>query len=238
MTASGYWAVVPAAGSGSRFADDQPKQFYSLGGQPVAQHTLARLLQLLQLQSILVPCDPQADGWRQVAAASDSRVRLVSGGATRAQSVINGLRALAGQAGDEDWVLVHDMARPCVTASDIRKLMRSVEGDDKAVGALLVSPVNETLKRVARGEVEETVDRDHFRAAQTPQMFRYGLLLQALETMFAAGQQPTDESSAMEFAGHKVKIVGGRQENIKIPRREDLSIAAAIMQYQEQAVCE
>ena len=229
---SKYWAIVPAAGVGQRFAADIPKQFHHLNGTLVAQHTLNRLLSLPLINAIIAPCDVGSGYWSKVPATSDRRVRLVAGGAQRAHSVLNGLVALEDLATENDWVLVHDMARPCTTAVNISKLITEV--GDHPVGGILAAPINDTLKIIdADKSIVSTVNRAQYRAAQTPQMFRFGLLKSSIEAMLDEQKFPTDEASAIEYAGLSAVVVEGRQDNIKITRREDLAIAEAIMKNQE-----
>ena len=236
MSAVDYWAIVPAAGSGQRFGTELAKQFQSLGDHLVAQHSLSRLLNIPCIAKIIVPCDTQSPYWQQIPAASDPRVELVAGGAERVHSVLQGLNAIAGRAASRDWVLVHDMARPCITSGDINKLIAELAGHQ--VGGILATSVSDTLKRVdADNAIQGTADRSLYRAAQTPQMFRYGLLVKALEAMLVAGQSPTDEASAIEYLGEQAKVIQGRRDNIKITHREDLIIAAAIMSQQETEQC-
>ena len=229
---SKYWAIVPAAGVGQRFAADIPKQFHYLNGTLVAQHTLSRLLSLPLINAIIAPCDVASGYWSKVPATSDRRVRLVAGGAQRAHSVLNGLVALEELAAENDWVLVHDMARPCTTAGNISKLIDEV--GDHPVGGILAAPINDTLKIIdADKSIVSTVNRAQYRAAQTPQMFRFGLLKSSIKAMLKEQKFPTDEASAIEYAGLSAMVVEGRQDNIKITRREDLAIAEAIMKNQE-----
>jgi 2-C-methyl-D-erythritol 4-phosphate cytidylyltransferase len=151
-------------------------------------------------------------------------------------SVLQGLLAIRHRADNSDWVLVHDMARPCITRGDINKLISELA--DHAVGGILATSVTDTLKTVGSDNIiQATADRSLYRAAQTPQMFRYGLLVKALETMLGDGQMPTDEASAIEYLGEQAKVVEGRRDNIKITHREDLMIAAAIMSQQETEQC-
>jgi 2-C-methyl-D-erythritol 4-phosphate cytidylyltransferase len=227
-----YWAIVPAAGVGQRFSADIPKQFHQLNGALVAQHTLSRLLSLPVIRAIVAPCEVGSGYWTKVPAAADPRVKLVAGGKQRADSVMNGLIALQEYAADQDWVLVHDMARPCVTAANIAKLIAELDGH--SVGGILAAPINDTLKVVAADKrILSTVNRAEYRAAQTPQMFRFGLLKSSIQAMLDQQKLPTDEASAIEFAGFSAQVVEGRQDNIKITRREDLAIAEAIMKNQE-----
>ena len=236
MTAANYWAIVPAAGSGQRFGGEVAKQFQPLGDHLIAQHSLSRLLNIPCIARIIVPCDMASPYWLQIPAASDPRVELVAGGSERVHSVLQGLLAIGDRAESSDWVLVHDMARPCITSGDINKLISELAGH--AVGGILATSVTDTLKTIgADNHIQATPDRNLYRAAQTPQMFRYGLLVKALETMLSDGQTPTDEASAIEYLGEQAKVVEGRRDNIKITHREDLIIAAAIMNQQETEQC-
>jgi len=231
-----FWAIVPAAGSGKRFGSDTPKQFHQLNGQLVAQQTLSRLLSLSALEAIYIPCDIDCNWWSEVSAVRDSRVHLIAGGQQRVHSVLNGLTALQELASDDDWVLVHDMVRPCVTIENITALMDALV--DHPVGGILATPVNDTLKIVnAESQIHSTANRDQYRVAQTPQMFRYQRLREAIATMLKDKRIPTDEAAAIEYSGQPALAVEGRQDNIKITRREDLVVAAAIMKNQEVEKC-
>jgi 2-C-methyl-D-erythritol 4-phosphate cytidylyltransferase len=237
VSAVNYWAIVPAAGTGQRFGAELAKQFQPLGDKLLADHTLGRLLKIPKIKKVIVPCDTASEYWRQVFAIQDPRVELIQGGAERVHSVLKGLRALSNVAAHNDWVLVHDMARPCITGSDINKLIGQLDGHP--VGGILATPVSDTLKKItSQNSIKKTLDRSDYYAAQTPQMFRYGLLINALERMLDNQQVPTDEASAIEYIGEQAMIVGGRRDNIKITHREDLIIAQAIMGYQESEQCE
>ena len=237
MSAANYWAIVPAAGTGQRFGAELAKQFHSIGDKLVADHTLGRLLNISNIEKILVPCDTSAESWAEVSAVKDQRVELIAGGEERVHSVLNGLRALVDIAASDDWVLVHDMARPCITSGDINKLIKQLSGHP--VGGILATPISDTLKKInSQSAIEKTFDRSDYRGAQTPQMFRYGLLVRALEAMLQEQQVPTDEASAIEYLGEQAMIFEGRRDNIKITHREDLIIAQAIMGYQEAEQCE
>jgi 2-C-methyl-D-erythritol 4-phosphate cytidylyltransferase len=227
-----YWAIVPAAGTGKRFSADIPKQFHHLNGSLVAQHTLSRLLSIPVIETIVCPCDTSSGYWSKIPAIENPRVRLVTGGDQRAHSVINGLVSIHDIAHRNDWVLVHDMARPCIAPASIGRLITQV--GNHPVGGILASAINDTLKVVSpQGDIVSTVNRAEYRAAQTPQMFRYGLLFDAIQSMLDSKKIPTDEASAIEYAGKQAIVVEGRQDNIKITRREDLVIAEAIMKNQE-----
>ena len=227
---SKYWAVIPAAGVGRRFGGDFPKQYQTLLAKPVARWTLERLLSLPEIEHCVVALSSEDDYWPEQG-LSDTRITITHGGAERADSVRFALQALEGKASPNDWVLVHDIARPCVRPKDMKKLM--MELASHPVGGILAAPVADTIKRVTDGQtIVDTVDRSQLWAAFTPQMFRYGLLLQALESARQNGVVPTDEAAAIEALGHSHQVVEGQRDNIKITRVEDLAIAAAILKSQ------
>lgn len=229
---SKIWAIVPAAGQGKRFSQAKPKQFFELNGQLVAEHSLSRLLAVPHIEQIIVPSDIDCSLWSQVPCLSHAKIKQVNGGEHRANSVLNGLSSISSLAAENDWVLVHDIARPCITAKDINKLISAVT--DHPVGGILVAKVDETLKKVAAdNHITATIDRAEHRLAQTPQMFRYGLLKQTICACLQQNIIPTDEAFAIESAGYKVLTVEGRRDNLKITREEDLAITAAIMIGQE-----
>lgn len=226
------WCVVPAAGKGLRVGGDVPKQYLSLNDRTVIQCTLDRLSQL-PTEAIIVPV-----------AADDSRagvleyrdaalIRFVSGGAERADSVLAGLEAIAHQAADDDWVLVHDVARPCVRINDIEQLLATIA--THPAGGLLANRVRDTMKRGNGDEVAETVSRDNLWHALTPQVFRYGLLRAALLSAKVQGLVVTDEAQAIELQGEKPLLVEGARDNLKITYPEDLQLAEAFLRLQAEA---
>jgi len=221
--AARLWAVVPAAGKGSRMGADRPKQYLELAGRTVLEHTLRRLLAEPRIAGIVVAFAPDdVDGPRIVAGLGE-RVFPTLGGAERCHSVLNGLEALPA-AGDADWALVHDAARPCLRQSDLAKLIERLAGDP--CGGILAVPVRDTLKRCAPdGAIEHTVDRDRLWHALTPQMFRLSVLRDALRGALAAQRIVTDEAQAVELAGFVPRVVEGHADNIKITRPEDLPLA-------------
>ncbi len=229
-----YWAVVPAAGAGIRMGTTIPKQYLPLNGETVLQHTLAALLAADFIEKIIVALDGRDRHWETLPAANDPRVSTVIGGTERSDSVRAGLETLAGTAAPDDWVLVHDAARPCLSAAALERLR--LELVDSDVGGLLALPVAETVKRSnADQQVAETVDRGDLWLAKTPQMFRFGLLKQALTQAYTAGKFITDESSAMELAGYQPQLVHGDAGNIKITRSGDLAFAKARLAAGDQA---
>ncbi|HEX5392320.1 MAG TPA: 2-C-methyl-D-erythritol 4-phosphate cytidylyltransferase [Rhodocyclaceae bacterium] len=227
-----YFALVPAAGSGSRMGSAQPKQYLSLLGQPVIRHTLSTLCAIPELSAVFVVLSPDDEEWSRHdwSALGERLVVLRCGGETRAESVSNGLRAIADRVKTNDWVLVHDAARACLTAAHVRALIEGVGNDE--VGGILAVPVADTLKRATRDQhIETTVSRDALWQAQTPQMFRHAQLLEALEKCPAV----TDEASAMEFMGAHPRLVMGDATNLKITYPLDLQLAGWILQNRKQA---
>ena len=226
MSATRYWAIVPAAGAGRRMGSAIPKQYLPLAGQPVIAHTLDTLLRHPRLAGVVVAISAGDEWWPEVAAGrvADKPLLVVTGGAERGHSVLNGLEALREQAHPEDWVLVHDAARPCLSGADLDRLL--MELADDPVGGLLAVPVQDTLKQAdATGRVAATVDRSQLWRALTPQMFRLGLLRDALRDALARGLHVTDEAAAMEAAGFAPRLIEGRADNLKITRPEDLALA-------------
>jgi 2-C-methyl-D-erythritol 4-phosphate cytidylyltransferase len=229
-----YWAIVPAAGSGSRMGAALPKQYLRLGDRTVLEHTLDTLLAIDAISGVLLVVAPGDNAWQSIQPRySGQPVDVVDGGAERCHSVLNALDALAGKAAASDWVLVHDAARPCVRRDDIRALMDSVAaGSD---GGLLGVQVADTMKRVAAdGRVSATVDRAGLWHALTPQMFRLAALRAAVRQAIAADSLVTDEASAMELAGYRPLMVQGHRDNIKITLPADLALAAFYLQAGQQ----
>lgn len=217
-----FWAVVPAAGVGKRMQADRPKQYLPLGGKTVIEQTIQRLLQSGVFSAIAVAVAREDPYWPQLEIATHKNIIVAPGGKERADSVLSALKTLSGQAGEQDWVMVHDAARPCLTTMDINLLIANLQTD--TVGGILAAASHDTLKSVNQASITGTLDRNHIWRALTPQMFRYGLLKTALET-YAGNPAITDESSALELMGFAPKIVEGRPDNIKITRPEDLALA-------------
>jgi 2-C-methyl-D-erythritol 4-phosphate cytidylyltransferase len=219
------WAVVPAAGIGQRMGAGIPKQYLSLAGRRVIDHTLDRLLEHPRIEAVCVALSAGDGLWRDCEHADDPRVSIVEGGEQRCHSVLNALSMLKRRAADDDWILVHDAARPCLSRSDLDRLIHSLTAHP--VGGLLGVPVRDTLKAVdSEGRVERTVSREGLWHALTPQMFRLGLLHQALEKAIDNGAFVTDDASAIELAGYHPLMIEGDAGNIKITRPEDLRLAA------------
>jgi 2-C-methyl-D-erythritol 4-phosphate cytidylyltransferase len=225
---------MPAAGRGSRMGDAAPpKQYLQLAGRSVVEWSLAPLLARAECAGAVVTLSPGDDRWQHLEAAKDRRVRTAPGGAQRTDSVVAGLHALRGQAQDNDWVLVHDAARPCLSAAEVDALMTSLHADE--VGGLLAAPVVDTLKRAdADGRSLETVNREGLWRALTPQMFRYGILLRALVQAAERGLAVTDEAQAVELLGLRPRLVPGNADNIKITLPEDIMRAERILRARGQ----
>ncbi len=225
-----YWIVVPAAGIGARMGASCPKQYLPLVGKTVIEHTLERLLQLPNIAGIYLALDVRDTYWADLSLAQDDRIFCVAGGAERCDSVLNTLEQLQDKASPDDWVLVHDAARPCIHTNSVLHLIDQVK--NHPVGGILGVPINDTLKQVADSVIYSTADRRLLWQAQTPQMFRLGLLHNCLQRALAEGKIITDESSALELYGYQPLMVQGRSDNIKITRPEDLAIAAMLIQQQ------
>ena len=217
-----FWAVIPAAGVGARMAADRPKQYLQLGGRTILEHSLGCFLDQPSLKGLVVSLAVDDPYWPNLACAADPRIQRADGGAERSGSVLNALLQLnALGAGDDDWVLVHDAARPNLSREDLDTLLMQLADDP--VGGLLAVPARDTLKRVdKRGRVVETIDRSLIWQAYTPQMFRLGALHRALADSLVADALITDEASAMEWSGQAPRLVEGRADNIKVTRPEDL----------------
>ncbi len=228
-----FFALIPCAGTGSRAETNQPKQYQLLAGQAVVWHTLQAFRDVSAMTGIAVVVSPNDVSFRQVCPDFNQPGDLLAavGGSTRAASVCNGLKSLLlHTAKSEDWVLVHDAARCLVTPQQIAALIEVCQSD--SVGGLLALPLPDTLKSSVAGRVAQTIARADKWLAQTPQMFRIGSLLAALE---AAGDAVTDESSAMEAQGLKPLLVPGSAQNFKLTYPQDFALAEAILQSRMKA---
>ena len=217
-----FFALVPAAGSGARMGAALPKQYLALAGRPLLYHTLKQLCACAEIERVFVVLAAgdrffaQQD-WQPFA---DRIEPLYCGGAARAVSVFNGLLAVRDLLAADDWMLVHDAVRPCLPADALQRLIDTLRND--AVGGLLALPVVDTIKRSNVDQrCEATVSRDCLWAAQTPQMFRYGLLCEAL----ASALMVTDEASAVEAMGLRPKLVEGSPRNFKVTTPQDRALA-------------
>lgn len=225
-----YFLVIPAAGSGRRFSAAIPKQYAALGRSTVIEHALAPFEADADCAGIVVAIAADDSLWPNVAARRTRSIESTEGGAQRAQSVRNALRALGSRVRDDDWIMVHDAARPCFAPSDLAMLKTELAAHQ--VGGLLAVPLADTLKRAGdaeSAEVAATLDRAGLWRAATPQVFRFGVLLRALEAALAADRIPTDEAQAIEWAGHRPRLIAGRADNIKVTTADDLELATAIL---------
>jgi 2-C-methyl-D-erythritol 4-phosphate cytidylyltransferase len=220
MTAPRYFALIPAAGVGARMGGACPKQYMPIAGKPMLRHVIDTFCASPAIAHTFIVVSAEDAYIGDAMPAAGNATILYNGGATRHESVLNGLRALHGQLHDDDWVLVHDAARPGLTVGLIDTLVEALRDD--TVGGLLALPVVDTIKRAAAGDrVEATVSRERLWAAQTPQMFRYGLLCRALEH----AAQVTDEASAIEALGMQPKLVEGSPRNFKVTLPQDIALA-------------
>ncbi len=229
MTTPRLWLVIPAAGSGQRMQSSRPKQYLSLRGNLILDLAISRVIDTIELAGSVVAISADDPWWGETQASKDDRVTCCTGGRERADSVLAGLQALESRAGDNDWVLVHDAARPCLHPDDLNRLVSRLA--DHEVGGLLAAPVTDTLKKTGSGtqDVQETVDRSQLWRALTPQMFRYGTLKSALQASLSAGRPVTDEASAVEQSGYFPCIVEGRPDNIKVTVPADLALADFVL---------
>ncbi len=219
-----FHVLIPAAGFGSRMENRLPKQYLPLLGRPMLHWALEVFLGSNRIDSVILVLSPEDDLWAKNAFNHPKLTILKCGGETRAESVLNGLRA-SEHIAESDWVLVHDAARPGMTDGLLNHLLNELQDDQ--VGGLLAIPLADTLKRADEAQrVAKTEPRENLWQAQTPQMFRYGLLKEALTKSDAA---PTDEAQAVEALGYKPKLVTGQLRNMKVTYPQDLAILEAII---------
>ena len=226
-----HYAIVPAAGSGARFGSEVPKQYLELSGNPLIYHAIKALCRCPRIEGVWVILSP-GDAWWQAYDWSSLGPKLevlFCGGASRGETVVNGLAAIADVLADDDWVLVHDAARPCLSQQMLAALCNQLADDP--VGGILAVPVADTLKRAdADQRIVATESRDGLWQAQTPQMFRYRLLREALAGKLAL----TDEAGAIEAVGLQPRLVRSDASNLKVTFPADLRLAELILQGREQ----
>jgi len=244
MPENKIWVVIPAAGSGQRMQAAVPKQYLLLHDKTILEHTLSIFSVRQDVQAIVVCLAADDDIWPTLACASNPLIKLVEGGASRAESVVNGLRALDGLAKPKDWVLVHDAARPCLSKDVLQSLIDALGDDD--VGGILAVRAKDTLKQsvvvdcgkpnthadkqaAIVDKINATIDRSQIWQAQTPQMFRYKLLKDTLENAIQCKISITDESSALEWAGFQPRLIDGDARNLKVTTPDDLVFAKFIL---------
>lgn len=222
-----FHIIIPAAGAGNRMATAIPKQYLPLCGKPMVSHSIQTFFASPRIASINLALSGEDYFWRSLTLDSNSRLNLhYTGGDTRAQTVLNTLEAMRPQVAEDDWILVHDAARPGLTGALLNQLLDALEDD--AVGGLLALPLADTLKLAnADSRVENTIPREGLWQAQTPQMFRYALLHKALASFDGS---PTDEAQAVEALGLQPKLVVGSLRNMKITYPQDLALMEVLMQ--------
>lgn len=222
------WFVVPAAGAGQRMNADRPKQYLPFLEHTIIEQTLSVLLTVEYVEGVVVAINQEDSYWSSLPISQNPNIQVVHGGAERADSVLAALESLKSVVDDKDWVLVHDAARPCVRSVDIQEMIETLQKSN--VGGILAVPASDTLKLSKDQQtITKSVDRSAIWQAQTPQMFRYGMLYQALKQCSEKGLVITDESSAIEQLGYQPELIQGREENIKITRADDLWLAEQIV---------
>jgi 2-C-methyl-D-erythritol 4-phosphate cytidylyltransferase len=234
---SQYSIVVPAAGIGKRMKTDCPKQYLQISGKTIIEHTLTNLLEHNQVKRVVVVLNPDDNFFMQLPIANHPRVEVVTGGKERCDSVLAGLNHLPD---DEEWVLVHDAARPCLTKTDLTALLRLAEQGNS--GGILATRVRDTMKRAVNlkingpSVVANTESRENLWHALTPQFFKLATLKKALNEANKKNVSITDEASAIELLGEKVMLIEGCASNIKITQPEDLLLAEFYLT-QKRAKC-
>lgn len=226
----GCWAIVPAAGVGKRVVGSPvPKQYLRFEGKTILEHALSPLIDNEYIAGVVVVLHKDDQWFTDLTIdCKNKQLWTVTGGATRAQSVLNALTYLKDYADKSDFVLVHDAARPCISKVDLQRLIDTCIED--AVGGILATPVQDTIKKVNDSSVVDTVNRNNLWRALTPQMFRFGLLLDALNEALDAGLEITDEASAVERYGFTPRVIAGDVKNIKVTTAEDILIAQMYLQ--------
>ncbi|EKT54050.1 2-C-methyl-D-erythritol 4-phosphate cytidylyltransferase [Providencia sneebia] len=219
-------AIIPAAGIGTRMNADCPKQYLEVAGKTIIEHTIDTLLLNTHVAQIVVALSPEDDYFSQLDVAKNNRVITVNGGKERADSVLAGLNFLSQNIRSANqWVLVHDAARPCLHQDDLNRIIELTQKD--CCGGILAAPVRDTMKRSARTTdlIDHTVEREALWHALTPQFFPLQLLRNCLIKALKEHAVITDEASALEYCGYKPVLVSGRSDNLKVTRPEDLALA-------------
>ena len=231
MTADQYFLIVPASGIGSRMNTQVPKQYLKLdNGLSVLDQTLKTLLNIEKITGCVVAINPSDDQFhKSVYAQHPKLLASAIGGKERFHSVISALKALAPFANENDWVLVHDAARPCIQEEDVLKLISKLK--DHKYGGLLAIPAVDTIKQAKNNLVDKTLDRSKLWQAQTPQMYRFGVLSKALNNALSNNYNITDEASSVEYLGLESVLIAGKKSNLKITTPEDLILANFYLNY-------
>lgn len=230
------WAIIPAAGMSQRMGTAVPKQYLSLKNSTVLEASMSCFLRHPQIMGLVVALHAEDSRWPNLKISTDKSIHSVVGGETRAESVFLALNKVIEMSESNDFVLVHDAARPCLSYSDLDLLIQKLQQDE--VGGILATPISDTIKQATRIntilQVNKTIDRTSLWQALTPQMFRIEVLHKAFNFCFKNNIGVTDEASAVEAIRQSVKIIEGRSDNIKITRPEDIHLAESILQYQNE----
>ena len=230
-----FWVVIPASGMGSRFSTSLPKQYWSSAGKTILEHTLLRFLEKPWLRQVVVATSSPYPHFVS-GCETHPKLKQVVGGETRSHSVMNALRYIEQHGHDHDWVLVHDAVRPCLHEEDLQALLQLKEDP---IGGILATPISDTLKKVTSNkQIYETVSREALWAAQTPQMFRLHLLIEALCKAHEVGYNVTDESSAVEALGYRPHIIQAKHPNPKLTYVADLPIIELLLATTTEAFIE
>jgi 2-C-methyl-D-erythritol 4-phosphate cytidylyltransferase len=228
VSGTDLWAVIPAAGRGTRFGGDVPKQYLEVAGRPLIAHALQALLAHPRVAGAMVALSPDDARWPDWTQWNGKPVMRCVGGGERADSVLAALHALPAQVDDNTLVLVHDAARPNLRGTDLERLIAVAETAEH--GAILAAPVRDTLKRAGQGDrIAATESREGLWRAFTPQAFRRGALIAALEQARLDGVVVTDEAMAMERTGARPALVEGREDNLKVTTAADLALAEYLL---------
>ena len=229
-----YWAVIPAAGMGARVGAQIPKQYLKIKGTCILEYVLRRFCQHPRINGVIVALAEKDNYWDEIEVKSHEKILVTKGGAERCHSVLNGINYLEQYAQEDDWVMVHDAARPCLRAEDIDRLIDKLSGHP--VGGLLALQVRDTMKRAdADNLITDTVERAGLWHALTPQMFRLTDLKNALESALEQGLIVTDEAQALELNGVSPKLIQGHPDNIKVTYPGDIPLAEFYLGQQERA---
>ena len=219
------WALIPAAGIGSRMQAELPKQYLKIDGKTILEHSLSKFLQHSSIDKVVVALDPNDNHWAKLNVAKHPKIITVEGGESRAESVLNGLQAIHQHDGGNDWVMVHDAARPCLDSASIDALIQGAK--DSEHGAILAVPSVDTVKLANSSQrIDKTLNRERIWLAQTPQYFSVARLTKAIDSGLKQGLLITDEASAIEAQGQQPALVIGSRKNIKVTEPEDMMLAS------------
>ena len=221
------WAIIPAAGIGQRMASSTPKQYLKIGNKTILEHAANTLLNDARITQVVFALHEKDSYFSQLTLDHAHKIRSVIGGDTRAHSVLNAMHAIQAEINADDFVLVHDAARPCLQNADLDKLIDVCLNHE--VGGILAAPVTDTIKRVRGNEIDSTLVRTHLWRAFTPQMFKFKLLYDALTKALSNNVLVTDEASAMEYMQHRPCVVEGSTHNIKVTSPDDLIMAESYL---------